>query len=344
MGFDTVVSFLQERGEPAFRIQQWAQAYYKGKALAVDDLTTFSVPLREAWKAQLGNALLPVSCLQRVEDEQSCKYLFQLPDGERVESVYMRFQGGIKSLCISTQVGCPCACKFCATGGIGFHRNLTTEEMVGQVLYVAKTTEGVDRITVMGMGEALLNPHIFEALHALSDPHKFGMSPHRISVSTVGMISGIRRLMQEGPAVTLTFSLHFPEQMLREQWMPTAKQYPLTAIFEALDDYVRQTHRKIYLAYTLLEGINNRPQDIEQLQRLWQQRGDLAYLYHINLIPFHPIPGLAVPETQRASAIHFQKQLERCGIPATVRQSFGKSIQGACGQLAAGYHLQRKTS
>lgn len=335
--FDNVSQFLKDRHEPDFRIKQWQQAFFKGKCLKFGDLTVFPETLRTDLNKNFGEHLHPVECLTIEQDEQARKYLLKMEDDARVECVYMKFHEGIKSLCISTQVGCPCTCAFCATGNIGFKRNLTLEEILGQVLFVAKTTDGIDRITIMGMGEALLNPNIFEALHRLTAPNLFGLSPHRISMSTVGNIDGIRKMTQKFSQVTLTFSLHFPEQSLREQWMPTAKKYALKDIFEALDEHVRITKKKVYLAYMVIDGVNNRPQDIALLRQLIQERGDLAYLYHVNLIPFHPIPHLNLPETPRMLAIQLQKELERYGIEATVRQSFGKSIQGACGQLAAGY-------
>ena len=342
LSFDKVSQFLKERHEPDFRVKQWQQAFFKGKCLKFEDLTMFSETLRADLIQNFGERLHPVEPLTIDRDEQASKYLLKMEDDARVECVYMKFREGIKSLCISTQVGCPCACAFCATGGIGFKRNLTLDEILGQVLYVNKTTEGVDRITVMGMGEALLNPNIFKALHCLTAPNMFGLSPHRISMSTVGNIEGIREMTRRFPQITLTFSFHFPEQSLREQWMPTAKKYALKDVFEALDEHVRTTKKKVYLAYLVIDGVNNRPQDIVHLRQWIQERGDLAYLYHVNLIPFHPIPGLAVPETPRALAIKLQKELEHYGIEATVRQSFGKSIKGACGQLAAGYGKKQK--
>jgi len=337
VNFKEVVQFLEESGEPKFRIKQWKQAFFKEKCLKIDDLTTFPADLRGKLTEKFGSNLHPLVPLTILEDEQAQKYLFQLDDGERVESVYMKFHEGIKSLCISTQVGCPCACAFCATGGIGFKRNLTLDEILGQVLYITKTTEGIDRITIMGMGEALLNPNIFDALDCLTAPDMLGFSPHRISVSTVGCVSGIRELTKRCPQITLTFSLHFPEQALREQWMPSAKKYHLPEVFEALDEHVRTTHKKVYLAYIVIDGVNNRPEDLQHWVQLFKERGDLAYLYHVNLIPYHHIPSLKLQETPRSAAIQLQKQLEKFGIEATVRQSFGKSIKGACGQLAAGY-------
>lgn len=340
MRFQEIAEFIEKSGQANFRQKQWQQFYFKDSHLTFQDLTTFPLDLREELEERFGKYILSLKPIEILEDLQAKKYLFQLEDESRVESVFMRFQEGIRSLCISTQVGCPCACRFCATGGIGFKRNLNIDEILGQVLYVFKTNRGLDRITIMGMGEALLNPYIFEALNSLTDSKAFGLSPHRISISTVGIIEGIQKLNAYYPNITLTFSLHFADQKLREQWMPSAKKYPLDAIFEILDERVRKTKRKIYLAYTLLEGINNRKEDLEHLESIFQQRGDLRYLYHINLIPFHTIPNLSILETSRSAAIYFQKQLEQRHIEATVRQSFGKSIQGACGQLAAGY---RKT-
>lgn len=338
MDFDEIVTFLKTNKQPNFRIQQWKQAFFKEKCLMIDELTTFPIDLRNAIIQNFGHRMLPLEELIVLKDEQACKYLFQLEDGERVESVYMHFQEGIKSLCISTQVGCPCACVFCATGGIGFKRNLTTAEILAQVIYINKTTEGIDRITVMGMGEALLNPNVFEALKWLTSSKGLGFSSHRISVSTVGIVPGIRKLTRLFPQVTLTFSLHFPEQTLREQWMPTAKKCTLDEIFDALDERVSLTKRKVYLAYTVIDGVNNRKKDIDDLVRWVRARGDLAYLYHINLIPYHAISNLDIAETPRNVAVQMQKQLERLGVESTVRQSFGKSIKGACGQLAAGYN------
>ncbi len=337
MNCNEVISFLETCKEPKFRVRQWKQAFFKEKCLNISELTTFPMDLRNKLIENFGDPMLPLERLTDLEDDQAHKYLFRLKDGERIESVYMRFKGGIKSLCISTQVGCACACAFCATGGIGFRRNLTVDEILGQVLYIIKTEAGVDRVTIMGMGEALLNPNVFEALQQLTDPECVGLSPHRVSVSTVGVVPGIRKLTQLCPNVTLTFSLHFPEQSLREQWMPSAKKYALEDIFVALDERIRLTNRKIYLAYTVIDGVNNREQDIENLVKLLKARGDLAYLYHINLIPYHPIAHLQLEETPRNVVIQIQKHLERVGIEATVRQSFGKSIKGACGQLAANY-------
>ena len=173
---------------------------------------------------------------------------------------------------------------------------------------------------------------------ALLTSSDVGFSPHRISVSTVGIVPGIRKLTQLFPQVTLTFSLHFPEQNLREQWMPTAKKYTLDEIFEALDERITLTKRKVYLAYTVIDGVNNRRKDVDALAKLVKARGNLAYLYHINLIPYHAIPNLNIVETPRNVAVQMQKRLEQLGVESTVRQSFGKSIKGACGQLAAGYN------
>ena len=337
MDFKQVEGFLTSHNVEKFRIKQWKQAYFKSKYLHLSEISNFPLELRQKLSENFGDDLHPVSPQNILEDEQARKYLLKLHDNERVECVYMRFHEGLRSLCISTQVGCPCACAFCATGGIGFKRNLSLDEILGQVLYVAKTTDGLDRITIMGMGEALLNPAIFDALHYLSAPDGFGLSPHRISVSTVGYIPGIYEITRQCPQVTLTFSLHFPEQTLREHWMPTAKKFPLAEIFEALDEHVKATRKKVYLAYMVIDGVNNRPQDIEHLVHLFKARGSLAYLYHVNLIPFHPIPQLNFTETPRHIAIQMQKELKFHGIEATVRQSFGKSINGACGQLAAGY-------
>ncbi|MDR2769006.1 MAG: radical SAM protein [Puniceicoccales bacterium] len=343
--FNALKDFLKQQNEPIFRYKQLQQALFREPHLTFHELTTLPLPLREKLISVFGDDLLPLRLLRVQKGMQASKYLFALQDGERIESVYMQFQEGLKSLCISTQVGCACRCAFCATGKIGIQRNLTVEEILGQVLYVSKTVTPIDRITIMGMGEALLNPHIFEVIHHFTATDEFQLSPYKLSISTVGIVPGIRKLTQLYPQVTLTFSLHFPSQTLREQWMPTAQHHRLEDIFEALDERAKLTNRKIYLAYMVMDGINNRLQDLEALKSIFEARGPLRHLYHVNLIPFHPIPHSKVQETHKSVVLRFQKQLKQHRIVATVRQSFGKSIQAACGQLSAAYpvHLQKSS-
>ncbi|MDR1254644.1 MAG: radical SAM protein [Puniceicoccales bacterium] len=337
--FNALKEFLEQQKEPVFRHKQLQQALFKEPHLTFHELTTLPLPLREKLISAFGDNLLPLRLLSIQKDTQASKYLFELQDKERIESVYMQFQEGLRSLCVSTQVGCACQCAFCATGKIGIQRNLTIEEILGQALYLSKTVTPIDRITLMGMGEALLNPHIFEAIHHFTATDEFQLSPYKLSISTVGIIPGIRKLTQLYPQVTLTFSLHFPNQTLREQWMPMAQHYRLEDIFEALDERVKLTHRKIYLAYMVMDGINNRRQDLEALESIFEARGPLRHLYHVNLIPFHPISHLKIQETHKSVVLRFQKQLKQRRIVATVRQSFGKSIQAACGQLSAEYPM-----
>lgn len=334
-------NFLEQASEAKFRYQQLRQAILHEPHLNVRDITVLPSALREKLVARFGESILPLQLIRKQEDPQAQKLLFQLKDGKKIESVYMQFQEGLRSLCISTQVGCPCQCAFCATGGIGFQRHLDVDEIISQILYVQKISAGIDRVTVMGMGEALLNPNIFDALKFIIDSQGLNFSPHRISVSTVGIIPGIKKITEELPQITLTFSLHFPEQKLREQWIPTAKHYHLDDIFKALDERAAKTNHKIYLAYMIIDAVNNRPQDLDALEQIFKARGQFRHLYHINLIPFHAIPGSDRAETLRPIALRFQKQLEQRNIAATVRQSFGKSIKAACGQLAAEYQPRK---
>jgi 23S rRNA (adenine-C8)-methyltransferase len=337
LSFSALKDFLKQQQEPIFRYKQLQQALFGEPYLTFHELTTLPLTLREKLISVFGDNLLPLRLLNIQKDTQASKYLFELQDGKRIESVYMQFQEGLKSLCISTQVGCACRCAFCATGKIGIQRNLTVEEILAQALYISKTVTPIDRITFMGMGEALFNPHIFEVIHHFTATDGFRLSPYKLSISTVGVIPGIRKLTQLYPQVTLTFSLHFPNQTLREQWMPIAQHYRLEDIFEALDERAKLTNRKIYLAYMVMEGINNRLQDLEALESIFKARGPLRHLYHVNLIPLHPISYLKVQETHKYVVLRFQKQLKQRRIVATIRQSFGKSIQAACGQLAAEY-------
>lgn len=371
-----LLAFLEESGEPSFRYKQLCQAIFKEASLTYPSLTTLPMALREKIVTRFGRDILTLKKVDEQSDLQSTKYLFELRDGKRIESVYMQFQDGLRSLCLSTQVGCTCKCSFCATGGIGFKRNLTSDEIIDQVLYVLKTnrpsnekqsntptnpsgnanaerdtlppslhslTQGaaIDRITIMGMGEALLNPNLFEALTLLTSKHFMGISPYRISVSTVGIVPGILQLTQKFPSITLTFSLHFPFQKEREKWMPMASTYPLSSIFQALDAHAEKTNQKVYLAYLVLEGINDTSEHVEELKKIFKNRKQLRPLYHLNLISFHPIAGQSISPTSKQAALNFQKKLSFFGIPATIRQSFGKSLNAACGQLVAGYQPKK---
>ena len=226
--------------------------------------------------------------------------------------------------------------KFCATGTLGFRKNLSPDEICDQLLYFIQKGEKIDTIVFMGMGEPFANPQLFDALAMLTDPDYFGLGQRKISVSTVGLIPGIQRLAKEFPQINLAYSLHSAFHEQRMELMPVAKVYPAEAVFIELKDYIEQTNRKVFIAYLLIKGVNDSPEHAKALAALIKKQGPKSYLYHINLIKFHEsdvVKGMKKPD--ETAVERFSTVLMHRGIAYTLRQSFGEEIDAACGQLFA---------
>jgi 23S rRNA (adenine2503-C2)-methyltransferase len=269
-------------------------------------------------------------------EEGTEKVLLKLPDGECIEAVLMREEDR-RTVCVSTQVGCPVGCAFCATGRMGFRRNLSAGEIALQVLFfVRKLKAEGDRVThvvVMGMGEPLLNyDATLKAIRNLNHPWGLNLGARRFTVSTVGIVPGILRLAREGLQLNLAISLHAPWDDLREELVPPAKRYSIAEIMEAAEEYVRATKRRITYEYVLLRGVNDSPTAARALAKLL--KGKLA---HVNIIPFNPAPGLPFRRPPPARVELFKRELLRQGIDVTVRYSRGVRIQAGCGQLRAAH-------
>jgi 23S rRNA (adenine2503-C2)-methyltransferase len=266
----------------------------------------------------------------------STKFVFQARDNALVESVLMRPQTGRISLCISSQVGCACGCSFCATGRLGFSRNLSVEEILDQVAYANRLVcqeEGriVRNVVFMGMGEPLLNlKNLFAALEILSLVPLFNYSPTRLMVSTVGIPENMVHFTERFPQVRLALSLHSARQDVRESLMPVAQQHSLEQLYSVLKEISESG--KIMVEYLMLKGINDQSEDLEAL---------MDYLsglrVHINLIPFNSFQGCLLEGTSREKRKAFSTQLKKCGFDTTLRHSFGTDISAACGQLARNY-------
>lgn len=343
-----IEDILIKLNEPSYRRTQVFDAIYKGFVKTYDEISVLPKELRAVLNNELGSEVLTLRDISQVIDSQSRKVLFETQDKERVEAVLMEFKANKdrsdehESLCISTQVGCAMGCKFCATGAIGLKRNLTADEIVDQILYFLQQGNKVDSVSLMGMGEPFANPNTFRALEIITDKDKLGFSPRRISISTVGVIPGIKRLQKEFPAINLGFSLHspFPEQRL--ELMPITKAYPISDVMKALKLYVEDTNKRVLIAYTLLADVNDTLEHAKALARLIKNQGAKSYLFEVKLIRFNP--GLTTkqfikPETEKIRA--FQKILNDMGIKNTLRQSFGVNINAACGQLYADYEMQK---
>lgn len=329
-----VRDFLASHGEKPYRLAQIDQAVYRDLVDRVEAITTLPTTLREALAQEfvLSPMVLKKDALSA---DGTNKFLFETTDGYLVESVLMRHKGDRLTLCISSQVGCPVKCSFCATGTMGYSRNLTTAEIVGQVLHVnrklALTEERVRNIVFMGMGEPLINyDNVMESVAILKDQKKFGIGARHITISTSGIVPRIKDLMERDPQVNLAVSLHAPNDALRTKIMPINNAYPLADLMAALRVYTDTTNKRIFYEYIMLGGVNDSPLLAHELGTLL--RGQLA---HVNLIPYNP--GAGWPDMQASSRnriMEFQRIVQGYDVPCTIRFTFGQDIDAACGQLA----------
>ncbi len=326
---------LAEAGEPPFRARQVWEWLAKG-AGSYAEMTNLPAPLRERLERDL-----PLSCLAVREEAQArdgtMKALFETSDGRPLEAVLTRYHSGRRSICVSSQSGCPLTCRFCATGSMRFARNLTTSEILDQALYFRRM-EAVDHCVFMGMGEPLLNlDNVLAACERLPD---LGISHRHTTISTVGWIPGIERLAQSPMPLRLALSLHAPEDALRSELMPVNERYPLAEVIAAGRAFYARKRRRVFVEYVMLAGVNDRYEQALALARLLTPAGpDDPTVFKVNLIPYNPtdLPGGGTPYrgSSRESIAAFRAALEQHGVQATVRLTRGRDIAAACGQLAA---------
>jgi 23S rRNA (adenine2503-C2)-methyltransferase len=335
-----LTDLLQSWGQPAFRARQiWGQLYRK-LAPSFDAMTDLPSSLRERLKAELQLGALQL-VREQTADDDTRKVLWRLPDGNVVESVLMVYPDRA-TVCVSTQAGCAMGCVFCATGRMGLLRNITPGEIVEQVLYFERALQSreqkldtrLDHITnlvFMGMGEPFANyDRWWQAVERLHDPQGFNLGARNMTVSTVGLVPGIRRLADEQLPINLAISLHAPNDEVRSAMMPVNKKYPIDDLMAATQEYINKTHRRVSFEYVLLQGQNDEVAHAEQLADLVQ-----GMLCHVNLIPWNPVPGAPLQRSHRKRIDAFQQVLIDRGIACTVRQERGVAIAAACGQLAA---------
>jgi 23S rRNA (adenine2503-C2)-methyltransferase len=321
-------------GEPAYRIQQmWLGLYEQFQE--VDEITTLSAALRLKLNDALPTSLLLVR--ESVSDKgDTIKFLWQLTDGNHpIETVLMHYADRV-TVCVSTQAGCAMACGFCATGQAGFNRHLTVGEIVEQVVRAArhakKRKQRVANIVFMGMGEPLANePAVWGAIERIHGD--IGISARHITVSTVGVVPGIRTLSTRPLPVNLAVSLHAARDELRNDLVPINKRYPINELMTACRDYLREKNRRISFEWALIAGVNDTARDASELAKLALSLKPTA---HVNLIPLNPTPGFATRGTDMAGVRRFADRLSDRGVNATVRRNRGTDIDAACGQLAAG--------
>jgi len=318
-------------GQPKFRFAQVYKAIYQDLISDWNENTTLPLSLREKL-----NELCPLQIEAEVfgsDKSETQKALLTLDDGIKIETVLMRHEDGRCTVCVSSQVGCPLGCAFCATGKLGFKRNLTTDEIVLQVLFFArllkKENTRVSNVVFMGMGEPFLNyDNVMSAVKILNDKATFNIGARHISISTSGVIEGINKFMKEDMQINLAISLHAPNDKLRGQLMPIDRKYPLSKLMEASEKYVKLKSRQVMFEYLLIDGVNDQDEQARELAALMKNP-----LYTVNLIRYNPTGSF---QPSSATTIkRFKNLLLREGIKVTQRYSFGQDISAACGQLAA---------
>ncbi|WP_058300618.1 Cfr family 23S rRNA (adenine(2503)-C(8))-methyltransferase [Gorillibacterium timonense] len=333
--YDKIRQLLSELKQPSYRYSQITEAIFKGKVDEFERMVILPKSLREPLIQTLGPRVCSIFPVKELTSSQVNKVLFAIAGDEHIEAVRLHYERGWDSYCISTQCGCGFGCKFCATGTIGLKRNLTADEITDQLLYFHLKGHSLDSVSFMGMGEALANPHIFDALTIMTDPSLFGLGQRRITMSTIGLLPGIDKLTREYPQVNLTFSLHSPFDDQRSELMPINDRFPVRDILHVLDRHIRQTGRKVYIAYLLLRGVNDSTAHAKAVAELLRGRGPGEHLYHVNLIPYNSTE--VTPERYRVSDSaqieSFVQVLKSKGIQVTIRTQFGSDINAACGQL-----------
>ncbi|HEY8466744.1 MAG TPA: 23S rRNA (adenine(2503)-C(2))-methyltransferase RlmN [Solirubrobacterales bacterium] len=314
---------LGERGEPAYRAKQvweWAARGARG----YDEMTNIPARLRE----QLAEEV-PYSTLELLHEatasDGTVKALFRTHDGRPIEAVLMRYRDGRRSICVSSQSGCPLTCTFCATGQMKFGRNLTAAEILDQALHFRRI-EPIDHCVFMGMGEPMMN--LDAVLAAVERFPDIGITHRRTAISTVGWIPGIERLTETDKPIRLALSLHAPNDELRSELMPVNDRYPLGEVLAACERYYAKRKRMVFIEYVMLGGVNDRPGHARELAKILDPR-----IYKVNLIPYNPTGRFEGSSREAIAA--FRGALERAGLRATVRLTRGRDIEAACGQLAA---------
>jgi len=333
--------------QPRFRAEQIWRWIYQALADTPEAMTNLPADLRAKLDSETVLGRLTAVAQQVSADGRTHKVLFSLQDGATIESVLMAYDRRLTA-CISVQAGCAMGCAFCATGAGGLQRNLTPGEIVAQVLHFARLlregrrTDGrpptagpprggmmLTNVVFMGMGEALANYDAsWQAVEAITDSDGFGLGARRITISTVGLVPGIRRLAREELPVNLAVSLHAPDDELRSQLVPVNNRFPLAQLMQAIREYIAAAHRRVSFEYALILGLND---SVEQARRLAALLKGI--LCHVNLIPLNPTPGSRFQPSPRENVELFRQQLDAAGIPATVRMRRGVEIQAGCGQL-----------
>ena len=325
-------SLMLEMGEKRFVASQLFGWLHQKRVTSFDEMTNLSKKLRENLKNNYVISTCTIAKKLVSVYDNTVKYLFKLPDGEQIESVVMEYKYGY-TICVSSQVGCKMGCTFCASGIAGFVRNLLPGEILSQVYTAARDLNvRISHVVMMGVGEPMDNlEHVLRFLSLISDEKGYNLSMRNISLSTCGVVPGIYRLMQENLQLTLSISLHAPNDEIRSRTMPVNRRWPIDTLLKACKDYTAQTGRRISFEYALISGVNDADEDAKELAS--RLRGMLC---HVNLIPVNSVKERDYVRSSPARVQSFQRVLEQHHINATVRRTLGSDINASCGQLRRG--------
>jgi len=336
---DEMKTFVVALGQPRFRAKQLWHWLYRQFVTSFDEMRNLPKAFRQTLAEQATLGTLQQVAEIHSSDGQTKKWLLELPDHEKIEAVLMRYKSR-QTACISVQVGCAYACAFCATGRMGLIRNLTAGEIVSQVVHLEQVlqakkkkddTHVLTNVVFMGMGEPLANYHqMLKAVRILNDKEGLNLGARRMTLSTVGLVPAIRQLAKESVQVNLAVSLHSPIDEIRSELVPINKQYPVALLMEAVRDYITQTRRRLTFEYSMINEVNDTPEQAHALGRLIK-----GMLVHVNMIPLNPVPGSPWPASDPKRIEAFAQILTSYGISATVRMRRGIDVAAGCGQLYA---------
>jgi 23S rRNA (adenine2503-C2)-methyltransferase len=340
LDYGQIADWILSLSEPSYRAAQIWKGLYKNFYNSPDQFSTLPRQFRARMAEDFNFSQLTPVKTRESSDGETCKTLFGLERPYSIEAVLMRYRDR-RTICISSQAGCAMGCVFCATGQMGFRRNLSSGEIVEQVIYYARelasATERLSNIVIMGMGEPFHNyDATMAAIDLLNDPQGFDFGARRFTISTVGLVPAIRRFTNERRQVNLAISLHAVDDDQRSALLPVNRKYPLDMLRSACLDYVEKTHRRITFEWALIDGVNDSPLQAERLA--WFLKPFLkenASMCHVNVIQLNPTEKYSGKSTSRKTAYQFRSVLEGHSIPCTVRIRRGLDIQAGCGQLAA---------
>ena len=325
---DELKEELKELGEKPFRAEQIYKWLYEARVSSFDDMTNLSLELREILKQEYEIKEFKI-LKKQVAVDGTRKYLFDVLDGNAIETVLMEYHHGF-SICVSSQIGCKMGCKFCASTGIPFERNLTSGEIIEQIMAVERDTNvRISNIVFMGIGEPLDNyDNVVKAIRIINHPKGLNIGARHISISTSGLVPKIYQLAEENIQCTLSISLHATTDEQRSKMMPVNNRYPIEELLQACKDYIEKTHRRISFEYALAKENNDNLEDAKRLVKLLK-----GMLCHVNLIPINKIENGAYTKSSNENIMKFRDYLNDHGIVATIRRELGSDIDAACGQL-----------